>query len=629
MTAPATPRLLRRMNAQRVLDALRAGGPAARDGARRGDRALAADRRRRGRRPGAARLARGGAPPSAPAAGGRRAASRSARRAGYVVGVDIGEVKVRVAVADLAGEVVAERVRDVRGRDRLRRSAAIAAGDAEGRRASTREQLLVACVGCTGAMDTPRRAASSSAASSRTASTSRARWPARSGRADRDRERLQPGRDRRALVRRRAGHRRHRLRARGRADRRGHHGRRPDHARPRGRGRRARLPRRARGEHGARHRPARPRALRARRPEAVFAAAAPGDEERAGDRRARRALGRQRDRHDRADRQPGGRRDQRRRRPRGRGPARAAARARWRRWCGCRRGSRLRRWPSAARCWARSGSRSTSSSRGCWTGSTKPLSNAWTPFVLLTSLGDAEVDVDAGVGERVAAGEVALALPGRSSIAFEGDAAPPSSRSSSRPIVIHSVGVRASGVVNGEIGERRSVSSARSIGHSIAVPETSPSPWAAWPSPVENSAPSTSIGRYSVVPLTSSLQSRFPPDAPRRDRRVASPGSSGAHAHHAEERLQRHGVAELVDAVTPSVERVGVDDAVADDARGARSTATPTRPRAGPSGPGTSSPMSIPASSRAARRGSPPGRRGRGRRPACGISRARPVRAGR
>ena len=86
-----------------------------------------------------------------------------------------------------------------------------------------------------------------------------------------------------------------------------------------------------------------------------------------------------------------------------------------------------------------------------------------------------------------------------------------SSRSSSKPNAIHASAVRA-------IGERSSRSSrtsivicARSRGHSIAVPETSPWPWAAWPSPTERSAPSTGIGRKSDVPATSSLQSMLPP----------------------------------------------------------------------------------------------------------------------
>ena len=33
------------------------------------------------------------------------------------------------------------------------------------------------------------------------------------------------------------------------------------------------------------------------------------------------------------------------------------------------------------------------------------------------------------------------------------------------------------------------------MGLSIAVPQTSPSPWAAWASPMENNAPGTSTGR--------------------------------------------------------------------------------------------------------------------------------------
>ena len=43
------------------------------------------------------------------------------------------------------------------------------------------------------------------------------------------------------------------------------------------------------------------------------------------------------------------------------------------------------------------------------------------------------------------------------------------------------------------------------------MPQTSPSPCAACASPAEKSAPSTGIGRKSVVPATSSLQSMFPP----------------------------------------------------------------------------------------------------------------------
>ena len=54
-------------------------------------------------------------------------------------------------------------------------------------------------------------------------------------------------------------------------------------------------------------------------------------------------------------------------------------------------------------------------------------------------------------------------------------------------------------------GRRRPASFTRSkvsttvIGLSIAVPQTSPSPWAAWVSPTENKAPATSTGRYSVA----------------------------------------------------------------------------------------------------------------------------------
>jgi predicted NBD/HSP70 family sugar kinase len=152
MSAPATSRLLRRLNAQRVLDALRESGPArvtelvARTGLSRPTvdavaddllrlgwiTELAAERPRRGR----------------PA----RTLGFDAQ-AGYVAGVDIGEVKVRTAVADLAGEVVAQRVREFSGEDRLPLVIATAAetlADAGLRRG----QLLSACIGCTGPMDT-------------------------------------------------------------------------------------------------------------------------------------------------------------------------------------------------------------------------------------------------------------------------------------------------------------------------------------------------------------------------------------------------------------------------------------------------------------------------------------------
>src|SRR5439155_18579744 len=100
------------------------------------------------------------------------------------------------------------------------------------------------------------------------------------------------------------------------------------------------------------------------------------------------------------------------------------------------------------------------------------------------------------------------------------------SRSSSNPNVIQPAAVSARGASSRRSSRTVSVSSARVSGHSIAVPDTSPSPWRACPSPAENSAPSTGIGRYSVVPATSSLQSMFPPQ--RRGGDVeCTPGSGG------------------------------------------------------------------------------------------------------
>jgi len=46
---------------------------------------------------------------------------------------------------------------------------------------------------------------------------------------------------------------------------------------------------------------------------------------------------------------------------------------------------------------------------------------------------------------------------------------------------------------------------------SIALTQTSPSPCAPCPSPIEKSAPSVKMGRYKVVPATSSLLSILPP----------------------------------------------------------------------------------------------------------------------
>jgi predicted NBD/HSP70 family sugar kinase len=150
----ATSRLLRRMNAQRVLDALRASGPLrvtelmASTGLSRPTVDAVADDL----------LRLGWVEEVAAEGGGRGRPARSLAfraRAGYVFGVDIGEVKVRTAVADLLGNVVAERVREFAGEERLpiiRRTISATLSDA----GVTRAELLSSCVGCTGAMDTPR-----------------------------------------------------------------------------------------------------------------------------------------------------------------------------------------------------------------------------------------------------------------------------------------------------------------------------------------------------------------------------------------------------------------------------------------------------------------------------------------
>ena len=62
--------------------------------------------------------------------------------------------------------------------------------------------------------------------------------------------------------------------------------------------------------------------------------------------------------------------------------------------------------------------------------------------------------------------------------------------------------------------EPRSAAIEALIGLSIAVPQISPSPCAAWGSPTENSAPSTPTGRWSVLPAAMSRTSMLPP--PRR-----------------------------------------------------------------------------------------------------------------
>ena len=247
------------MNAQRVLDVLRAGGPLRVTELVSRDRALAADRGRGGGRARAAGLALGGgAPPRG--ARGRPARSLAFRAdAGYVVGVDIGEYKVRCAVADLRGRVVAERVREFGGDGAAPGDPRTRSRPSSGRGVGA--SCCSRCVGCTGAMDTARGTVLfSSVFPGRLRPRRRAsRCPARC---------IIENDCNLAVIAERwcgaaRGPRRRRLRARGRAHRRGHHGRRPADARPRGRGRRAVLPRRVRaGARRARHRAARARALR-------------------------------------------------------------------------------------------------------------------------------------------------------------------------------------------------------------------------------------------------------------------------------------------------------------------------------------------------------------------------------
>jgi predicted NBD/HSP70 family sugar kinase len=142
--------LLRRLNAQRVLDAVRESGPmrvtelVALTGLSRPTvDAVADDLVRLGWLSESAATAKRGRP-------ARSLAFRA--DAGYVAGVDIGEVKVRTAVADLSGEIVAERLVEFEQEDRLpviRLVARATLADA----GITREQLVAACVGCTGPMD--------------------------------------------------------------------------------------------------------------------------------------------------------------------------------------------------------------------------------------------------------------------------------------------------------------------------------------------------------------------------------------------------------------------------------------------------------------------------------------------
>jgi len=152
MTAPATPRLLRRLNAERLLGALRdAGGPLrvtelmARTGLSRPTVDAVADE--------LLRLGWAVEVAAEPAARGRPARSLAfAADGGHVAGVDIGEVKVRTAVANLRGEVVAERTATFAGAERLpviRREARQVLKEGGVRK----DELLGAVVGCTGAMD--------------------------------------------------------------------------------------------------------------------------------------------------------------------------------------------------------------------------------------------------------------------------------------------------------------------------------------------------------------------------------------------------------------------------------------------------------------------------------------------
>ncbi|MGH2945969.1 MAG: ROK family transcriptional regulator [Solirubrobacteraceae bacterium] len=147
----ATPRLLRRLNAQRVFDALRDGGAqrvtelVAHTGLSRPTVDAVAD--------DLVRLGWASEVTARTPRRGRPARSLAFKAdAGYVAALDIGEVKVRAAVADLRGEIVGERVHEFDGADRvpaIRRIAGATLKDA----GVSRRRLLASCVGCTGAMD--------------------------------------------------------------------------------------------------------------------------------------------------------------------------------------------------------------------------------------------------------------------------------------------------------------------------------------------------------------------------------------------------------------------------------------------------------------------------------------------
>ena len=148
---PATTRLLRRINAQLVLDVLRANGPArvtdiaARTGLSRPTVDAAAD----------ALIELGWLEEAPDETTGRGRPARSlafSAGAGYVAGVDIGEHRVRAAVADLTGTIVAEEVRELAGEDALPHARRVASRVLRSA-GVTRERLVSACVGCTGPMD--------------------------------------------------------------------------------------------------------------------------------------------------------------------------------------------------------------------------------------------------------------------------------------------------------------------------------------------------------------------------------------------------------------------------------------------------------------------------------------------
>ena len=148
----ATPRLLRRLNAQRLLDELRAAGEPllvtelmARTGLSRPTvDAVADDLLRLG---WVTELA-----PERPRRGRPARSLAFDATAGNVAALDIGEVKVRAAVADLAGNVVAERVREFAGEERLPVVRAVAS-ETLSEAGVGREKLMSSCIGCTGPMD--------------------------------------------------------------------------------------------------------------------------------------------------------------------------------------------------------------------------------------------------------------------------------------------------------------------------------------------------------------------------------------------------------------------------------------------------------------------------------------------